>query len=273
MNPAIVVQALLDLWDDLPELFGPAWAEIYPQIDENIDRLTKAETLPQQTHLVTELLLLFGRYPVATQRLRRSIQLSEQNLTRLYGRESIDNIPITELHDVVSRLEEHVNPPLEIRYTDITAPIRLPLGQRGVITVGLRCAIVPESVVAQPLRVSPKSIVEVYLHTGTDEVSVDEAVHHLQVEPGRDTAPVVFYIRGLQLGTTTLTLQFAQSGVLVGTIQFVVAIVSETLSEEFLQNLSATLGLGNSYAPPPDLDLRVLTQQRDGGIVLQYVLH
>jgi hypothetical protein len=35
----ITLQALLNLWDKLPELFGPAWVEVYPRLEALSTRL------------------------------------------------------------------------------------------------------------------------------------------------------------------------------------------------------------------------------------------
>jgi len=275
MEPASVLQALLALWDELPGLLGAAWANLYPEVEALVKRLQQAEDKGERASLVADLTLKFQPYPQARRRLREVIQEIDRDrpaTTRRGAKGPESRGP--GWSDLLTGLRQRVSPPAVTRYTDVTAPRSLAVERRGVITVGLTRAPTPESERAQPLEVQLKQFLEVYLQSQPDDFEIiGEPVRRLPVEPQADTEPAVFYVKGLSLGTKSLLLDFRQSGITIGTVRLVIEVTRETPPEEQLQALAATLTAGGPYAPPPDLDIRVTAQVRDGQTVLNYVLH
>ena len=274
MEPEAVLQALSDLWDDLPRLVGPAWADLFPRVEALVDRLQRAADTAERASLTADLVLLFREYPLARQRLREAIQEATRERGLGVRGEEVTTRRALNWAELLAGLRGRINPPLVTRYTDITAPRRLTLGRRGVITVGLTRAPVPESEETRPLEVRLKQFLEVYLRSRHEDFEVlGEPVRRLPVEPERDTEPAVFYVKALSLGTKSLLLDFRQSGVTIGTVRLVIEVSKETLPEEQLQALMEAMQVGGPYAPPPDLEIRVTTQVVNGRTELTYVLH
>jgi len=275
MEPESVLQALLVLWDALPGLVGPAWIELYPEIAVLVAQLQRTEAVGERASLVADLTLKFRPYPQARQRLREMAQeIGRERQAATRWSEKALEFRTPRWPDLLDGLRQRMDPPRVTRYTDITAPHRLALGQRGVVTVGLTRAPAPESEQAQPLDVALKQFLEVYLQSQPQDFEViGEPVKRLPVEAKSDTEPAVFYIKGVSLGTKSLSLDFRQSGITIGTVRLIIEVTKETLSEAQLQMLAATLDAGGPYAPPPDLDIRVTVQAQGGQTVLNYVLH
>ncbi len=300
MEPEDILQAVLILWDELPRLVGPAWVDLYPQIADLVARLQRTQDLMKRTSLVADMTLLLQPYPQARQRLREVVdeisqereavtRLSEERQEHLnvrypdpleYAIRSAEaeaakaESQTTRWSDLLDGLRRRLDPPPVTRYTDITAPRRLARGRRGVITVGLTRAPRPESEEAHPLEILPNELLEIHLQAHLQDFEIiGDLVKRLPVEAEKDTEPVVFYIKGLSLGTKRLTLDFRQSGVTIGTVRLVIEVTQTTVSQEQLQKLTATLNAGGPYAPPPDLDIRVTVRSHDGQTRLDYVLH
>ncbi len=162
------------------------------------------------------------------------------------------------------------------RTTDITAPGRLPLGRRGVVTVRLTRTPEPESAALRTLALKAGPPVEVHLHADPSEIAVlGEAVQSLAVEPEGDSRHAVFHVRGLRRGRHELVLDFRQE-VLVGTARLLVEVVDAQAAEEQQRVTALPLplaGSGGSGAVAPDLELRVVTRFAEGRTALSYVLH
>ena len=274
MRPETILQALLNLWNELPHLFGRNWVELHPQLETVTAHLRATHTSAEQAILATRIIHIFREYPDAAAKLREAIQLGDtnRNTTRGGGLEGIDQIP--EMPALVRALEWCVNPPSETRYTEITAPRLLALGERGAITVRLARAPEPESPASQPVTLLLKQFVEIYLHTQPDEFDViGEPVRRLMVEPDRDTEPAAFLMKATSLGLKFLALDFWQNGALIGTVRLQIDVTLEVPVEAQAQALAERVHFGGPYAPPPDLDLRVSVQLEAGQTVLSYALH
>lgn len=161
----------------------------------------------------------------------------------------------------------------EVRYTDVTAPRRLTRGRRGVVTVRLTVEPPPDSETPGEVRVRARQKVEIHLHGDSCVEVLEEAVRTIAVPPDRDTEPALFFIRGIAPGTAHLVLDFRQHGVVIGSASLGLEILPEPCAEEQVRVPAETLLTADSYALPPDLDLRVVARVEGGTTVLRYVVH
>jgi hypothetical protein len=63
MTLAILLRALLAVWERLPQLLGPAWPEVLPRLGVMIARGQDADTTPKQESVAAELVALIRRFP------------------------------------------------------------------------------------------------------------------------------------------------------------------------------------------------------------------
>ncbi len=271
----ITLQALLDLWRELPQLFGSSWADAYPRLEALIPRLREAMTSAEQSMLLSEIVLLFSEYPAVAKALNRAIQRLGGSTVRVMRGESgvkgIDN-SVLEFSAATQKLQQCINPPSETRHTDITAPERLAINKRAPITVRLTCKPELGSIFAQPLDLPPVQEVEVCLRALGDEVEIGMPfMRRLSIEPGQDSEPAVFFVWGRKAGTVNLAVDFSAAGQWLGSQQLTIEITATAQESE--QHASTPLTFGGPYTPPPDLDIRIMTQMSNGGILLSYVLH
>jgi hypothetical protein len=276
MDPQAVLQALSELWDQLPSLIGPTWVDLFPRVQALIRKLQTAQDDTERDLLTADIIMLLRAYPQARDQLYETVERLESE-RRSSGARSGNEMKIIsppDWEDTINKLSGHLEPPLETRYTDITAPRRLALGERGAITIRLTRASEPESRASQPLTLQLKQFVEIYLHAPPDEFEViGEPVQRLMVEPDRDTEPVAFLVKARSLGRKFLALDFWQNGALIGTARLQIDVTQEGLAETQTQVLAERVYFGGPYAPPPDLDLRVNVQLEAGQTVLSYTLH
>ena len=73
MEPKALLQALIQLWDDLPNLFGSAWTEISPSLEALVEKI-KQTTDPEEQASVSEIVRLFESYPRALQQLGEVVE-------------------------------------------------------------------------------------------------------------------------------------------------------------------------------------------------------
>ncbi|MGH8929191.1 MAG: hypothetical protein ACRDZO_00765 [Egibacteraceae bacterium] len=170
-------------------------------------------------------------------------------------------------------LGERLTSPVVTRYTDISAPRRLALGRRGVITVRLTCAPLAASAEVRAVRARLAQTVDVHLNARGEDFEIEgDPVRLLRVEPDRDSETAVFFLTALRAGDTVVRLDFRQAGLSVATVGLAIEVSAESASEEHART-EAPVAVGGAYAPPPDADLRVTVTTRDGRSVLGYVLH
>ena len=161
------------------------------------------------------------------------------------------------------------------RYTNVSAPRRLPLRRRGEVAVRLTTAPVGRraSAVRLPAPGQP-AVIEVHLHCDRRDFAIlDRPVRELAVSPGRDTARVMFTIEGRRPGNHPLIVDFRQRGELAGTMRLSVEVVGAEAAEERQQEAPHQLCPEAVELPPPDLELRVTTEAEQGRTVVRYTLH
>ena len=153
--------AILEIWDDLPRLVGREFASLYPRLVDQLERIHAAAPEERET-LVFELLDCLEPFPATWERVRAVRKDTE---TLRHNAEARGEIPFFDDEPTLygPALRERWQPPKVIRYTDVTAPKRLPIGERGDITVGLVEAPVDDSVSTHALDLLFARQVEVHL--------------------------------------------------------------------------------------------------------------
>ena len=127
MSNESMLQALLDVWDDLPGLVGPQWAELYPSLEALLSRLLTTHDRSRQASLFAQIALAFAPFPPARDRLRAAIGEAARRRGRLSGSthrrsavaepsdaETVDGIAT--LSDLMTDLEKHIR---QQRYVNI----------------------------------------------------------------------------------------------------------------------------------------------------------
>ncbi len=255
-----LARAVARLRPELPALVGNDW----PAFEARLNALLPQLTTEREPLARAQILDLFAFYPAAHERL----------LDVLVGLEPVGKgVERAMLPEGYERPAAQPVPAAVTRYSDITAPSRLALGRRGVITVGLTCAPTSDSATAAALRLVTGSL-EVHLQVSPADFAVTgAAVKPLEVLPDRDSEPVVFYVTAQSAGVKTLRLDFRQAGMVVGSVPLTIDVSASPVVEAPAQEVPASVTLSVATVKPADLDLRVTVTPRDGGIALGYTLH
>ena len=288
-EPEIILQALLNIWEELPSLLGTEWVNLYPELDAIQARLQMIDDSAEQAKASIALVHAFRKYATARKLLRQAIEEVRRDWsdeTRKGNNPSGLQLPtFIELFD---GFRNRLKPPIVVRYTDITVPRRLIKGRRGVITVGLTCAPIAFSEVAQSVHLGFKTKVEVRLQAPRDDfniigqtvISSDQpglegvsVTKTLLVEQNRDSDPVVFFIEGLSQGRKSLFLTLHQAGVTIGSVWLLVEVTNDAQVDEQLQNIRDTIRVNASYGPPPDLEIFIRACRRNQQDELSFILH
>jgi hypothetical protein len=265
-----VVVALVALWDELPELVGPAWTELFADMAAMAAKLAEATDDGQRASVVSQLALLFREHPAVATYLAAAFAEEQRSTTPGAGERALSPA----WPEVIADLRERVAPPTVIRHTDVHAPRRLPLGRRGVLVVRLTSTPPPGSQPVRPVALRLGQLVEVYLHTRPEDVAVEGGpVRRLRVESDRDSDPVVFYLTPTSVGSKTLRLDLRQAGLVVTTLPLTIEVTGQSAIQDSQLLEPMAVSLGGAYVPPPDLDVRVTVEARDAQTLLRYVLH
>jgi hypothetical protein len=276
MRPEYVLVALESIWDRLPRILGPKWIDLYARVQQLVNQLENADTAEDQADVAVQLVLVLTEDPQLARYFRSALRQAREAGDPT--RQPADVPPSRRLPSwgsLASALLHLVNGAPIARFADITAPKRLRVGDRGVITVGLTRGPSAESDDSRPLEVRTRQFLEAYLQSQPEDFRVISApVQRIEIPPDRDADPAVFYLRGLSTGTKRLMVDFRQAGSTVAAVQLIIEVTKDdTVSVDQLQTLSGVLAEGGSYAPPPDLDIRVIVDVRGGETYLSYVLH
>jgi hypothetical protein len=268
----IQIPAMLsELWDDLPHLVGPQWTELFPQVAAAVAKLADASDA-DRPRVIFSLAMLFQPYPHVSAAF--SAILEESQPRRGSGRDEFSTV---NWHGVTRDLLSHIDGPTAIRYTEVFATRRLMVGDQGVAVVTLP---VPPAVRQDAAR-SPSNSGHIDVHFLADVTSAGiriegGTVRRITISPGGTTEPATFLLRAVSKGKFPVSIDLLQAGRLLTTIDFTVEVTSTDAApaEREPGRLSpAVVQLGGIYAPPPDLDLRVIVEARDGQTILRYFLH
>lgn len=253
----VLLQAIETLRPELPTLVGAEW----PQFEAQLASLEEALRGQPADATVTraQILALFDHYPQARARL---VQL-------------ITAAGATPKDPGVGRGGGAPDGPRTVtRYTDITAPSRVWVGTTRVPVV-VRLTVKPSSLSGRVEELSLRTDVPVKVHiqTGGFEV-LNEATQEIDIPADADSRPVVFDLRPLKPGHTTIALDFFQGNELLRTTVLAVEITAYQVAEGAEPQPSGSL-VFDARVPPPDLVLHIAWQPdppaleftliRDGG--------
>lgn len=248
------------LWPELPDLLAENWPQFQAQLAAYLEQ---SDQQPDRAGVYRALILrLFDDYWPAHERL---LELLNQGAAKEIF--TVRGLEQRHWPDPAS-LDLDVAPATVTRYTDIVAPVRVPLHQRFPLIVGLTCAPLTDSGSAQEIKAPPGATIRVVLTSAELEI-IGERVKPLTVLADKDSEPAVFYLRAQQPGDYTVLLDFWYENQIVAnsrqSIQAVAALdspVTTKVAPQFMR-------LDAPCAPHPDLIIRVTTT----GNQLNYDLH
>lgn len=126
MESTRILHTLLDLWDDLPRLVGPAWPEVSARLASLLRDMPTIDERSQQAWFMSEVILLFRPHSEAVQHLRGALPETEQERGR--GRQSGETTSPEAAQPwdaLVHELRQRAHSPVVTRYTDIAYPRQL----------------------------------------------------------------------------------------------------------------------------------------------------
>jgi hypothetical protein len=258
------VQALLDLWPELPHRVGAEWPSLYWRALDLLRRYAALEDEERRAQVALEIARLLRAVPGGPEALRRFMLAGGERRAR--GEvEPLSAADLADQAEAEARLQALLHPPTVTRYTDIYAPARVAVGERFPIIVGLTRHPADEEVAA--IQAQLNQLIRVVLTPRGPEL-LSEPAKTLRVEEG-ESEPVVFFLRAVQVGTQSVLIDFySQSDLLVS--------VTHSLNAEEMGVVSPpgklpaqALQVGDYRAPYPDLVLRVCTRDNR----LTYTLH
>jgi hypothetical protein len=271
-EPRRNLQALLWIWHELPSLLGPDWSDLFPRCRDLLVQIESCADPGDCDWLVLDLIDLLREHDAARRRLKEVRDLLGTDRGNRGQGDPGPETPLPEWEELGPGIERRLNPPTVTRYTDVSAPRRLQRGSLGAMTVGLSLAPNPESVDARGLELSPDPPVEVHCHAAAEDFEVlGASVRSLAVESDVASEPIAFRIRALREGLRPVRLDFRQSGALVGTVRVEIEVVSQEVASEEQRSVQSSLEVGGAYAPPADLDIRVVYEAEPP--LLRYVFH
>ena len=255
------VQALLALWPELPQRTGEAWPSLYWQFVDLLRRFQRAADREERAEVVLAVARLLRRVPGGPEMLR---QVRRANIAA--RRTEPAEVAVEGEVPLPVAIESILSPPPVTRYTDIYGPARTVVGERFPIIVGLTCAPA-DGQKGEAIQAPPGRQIHVVLTPRGPEL-LSEPAKSLRVEEGKDSEPVVFYLRAVRSGTQSVLMDFyAQGHLLTGIVHVFTA--QETGEATSTRLPVRVLHWGDYKAPYPDLVLRVCTRANR----LTYTLH
>ncbi len=266
METPLFLQAIRAIWDQLPELVGPAWPDLERQLLDYMQRLEGAAK--QASDLQQWISILLQDYPRAYARLLAQLDESpESKGSRDYGttRDISESLIRGLTGDEIARV---------VRYTDISYPRRVWIKTpRLSVIVRLTVRRPVDSAFVKELTLQEGASVRVHIEAPVFEILNDSEQDTPILHEGNSPA-LVFDLRPLQAGHGQIRLDFFQQGNHVGTTELPI--------EVSLDDVEVAAGLQPAYAlslapqvPPPDQVLHVAWQEnppqliftliRDGG--------
>ena len=212
MKPDDVIEAVLELWAQLPGLLGPAWPQMRATIRALVENPTLA-TSDDLTDLSAELLLAFDRFPAARAPFRKALGriVGELDTTRRgstpHAEAAAHRVPWTQV--LVARLRRLAGrrPATLTRDADIGCPPSVSmLAPR--IGVFVRLRVPPaEAGEATDVVLAPAGPVKVSIDAAHFEV-IGEKTRLVTILSDADSPPVVFDLRPRRTGETRINLDF-----------------------------------------------------------------
>lgn len=271
MNTKYVLEALLNIWDELPFLVGlEAWTGLYrQQIEPFLQKLQETQSEDERVLAGADLVLAFAGQPMARKRLAQAV---EHIRTERSSNSSFREAPPWER--LLAMFESLVHPRTATRYTDILAPRRVQRGKRATVTVALTTGPEATSRASQALDVKTGRSIEISLRTLSSGLEiVSTPLRRLWIRPGGDSPPAAFVIKAVSLGRQTLAIDFHQQGQHAGHLELPVEVIREVPADEDVHDVAGP-AFGERYIPQPvDLEIVITLDRRDGGMAVKYLLH
>ncbi len=248
-----MIQAIEQLWPDLPALVGDDWpqflAALLPWLEQA--RLDPANA----TILCAQIMALFARYDDAHTRL----VLAMQDLIKAAEQEHVKG--------VVFGPQDAAQP--VTRYTDIQLPAQVQVNRRFAVVVGLTVQPSPDSAQAQPVTVPAGQVVRVVLAPSAGLEVLGQRVKALRIEAERDSDPAVFFLRAVAEGVHDLGVEFWIEGQIVASSRHSIAALAQPVVEIPARPASQAIEPVLARARHPDLVVRITTRDNQ----LRYDLH
>ncbi len=264
--------AVLKIWDELPRLIGPEYASVHWQLLDKLRQIHDAEP-DDRADRIFELLDSLEPFPETWEQLR-AVRRETEKIR--HDAEARGEVPVFDDEPVLYGpvLRERQRPPKLVRYTDVTAPRRLPVGERGVITVGLLPEPSGDSVATRAVELVFERRVEVHLIAVSPALEILETrVRTLDLRLTEEAPQrAAFLVRARTAGRKHLRLDFLQAGELLLRLPISIEAISEATAVELTALATAKLESSGLEAPPSDLEFRVAAAQEEGFTRLHYTL-
>lgn len=259
----ILLQAVSDVWPELPVLVGADWPRFQSELTGLLEQL-RAENDPDQEALLRwQVLYRLRPYPAALERVNQR----QNGLTTRGGPSSKGLVPDYGWRSVVTTAESVRSGPVT-RYTDIACPRRVWVGTPRVsVVVRLTVARPAFSAAVQALTLDPAQPVRVSIQAPGFTV-LSQPVQPMDILPEADSAPVVFDLQPQRVGHTTLTFDFVQGNQLVG----VATAPLEITAFEVIEGAEPRPARAVAFQPglaDPDLVLRI--EVEDAALVFSLI--
>lgn len=256
-NVERIAAVLADHWDELPAYFGDGWISVLPQIADLSHQLRSAGSADHQALLAMRLALLFRGHPVAAPLLSVSTE----------SQRSSTSLPVSPTAGGLAALRDRIAATAASRYTEIFAPERMRVGERGVLTVRLTRTELAASVA--PAHLPAGDRFEVRLHAPSFVVE-GNPVRALDITSDADSETAVFYLTAIEPSTNGVSVDVLHGDLIAATRHVPVAVESSS---------GSTAGSHTSVQVVPasleaaDIELRILQSTQDGAPVLSFYLH
>jgi hypothetical protein len=257
-----IISALAANWKSLADEFAPAWPDGYWRLRDLLRAYLDAAQDTQRADIGRRVLKEVQRAPAEFQAIvKRNLSAlqKEDERRRQQGEDArageADSVQRARAEAMRALAQEVVT-----RYTDVQAPAQVQVGKRFAVIVGLTRAPADDAQDPQALQVELNKLIKVVLTPRPPLESLGEQTRTLHIRPNQDSEPAVFYLRARESGPQGILIDFYSSQALLISQTISLEAVEEGVAEALTKYASASLRVGDYFAPPPDLILRVDTQ-------------
>ncbi len=263
MNNGWIIEALVDLWPEMPDLFRPAWRDVFPRIEEILVELRSSSTRGERNRLLRHLADQLGPFPAVLDRLaqareRRRIQRSE-----------IPELRPPSWDELVQGIDSCLMPSRVHRQVEIRAPRRLSTSRSDVFSVTIAAS--PSKDLQGALRARELLEIQLWATPGAVEL-LEPTSQRMFLEPGIESAPLQFCARGLRPGPCQFLFYFLKSGEFRQRITLDLEIQAGEDGDPGPLVVRDELVSGGPYQMPADLDLWIERWPGGGRARLTYRL-
>ena len=262
-----LLEAVLEVWDELPSLLGlDVWNGLYRRIEPLLGPLRTAATDDERARCIQNLIQAFQDHPAAQRRLSTVFDQIRND------RSGPSAEPLPEWPDQIATLDRLLHPRTANRYTQVLAPRRAARASWQSITV--RLTLGPESPGSLAFAVEEDKSVEVSLQAVSAGIEIAHpASAKLWITGQQDTAPVAFLFRGQEAGPKEMLLDFRQDEKPLGQVPLLIEITAETGPEEPPREIRGPVFGERPIPQPVDLEWNITLEPRNGKTALKYRLH